>query len=163
MILPKQKIVEKNLLKDYIGEEQFQAAGVDLSLKSVHEYKDSGQVDFDNKERKISQTQELSFDENGWVYLGPGSYKVIYNEYVHIPADYAALCKTRSTLLRSGAALETALWDPGYEGRSESMLVVHNKHGIKLKKNARIGQLLFIKLEEKTDEIYSGVYKGENK
>ncbi|MEI2760841.1 MAG: hypothetical protein V9E95_01185 [Methanothrix soehngenii] len=39
-----------------------------------------------------------------------------FNEIVNIPGDVAALARARSTLLRCGASLETALWDPGYLG-----------------------------------------------
>ena len=69
----------------------------------------------------------------------------------------------RSSLLRSGITMETAVWDPGYHGRSEAMLVVNNMHGAFLKKNAKIAQLIFIRLEEEAKELYDGVYKGENK
>ncbi|MEW6329384.1 MAG: deoxyuridine 5'-triphosphate nucleotidohydrolase, partial [Candidatus Micrarchaeota archaeon] len=54
------------------------------------------------------------------------------------------------------------VWDPGYEGRSESLLVVENARGIKLKRNARLVQLVFVKLAGEAREVYSGKYKNEN-
>lgn len=60
-----------------------------------------------------------------------------------IPRDAAAIGRARSSLLRCGATLETALWDPGYRGRSQSLLVVYNPAGLKLKKKARLMQLVF--------------------
>jgi dUTP pyrophosphatase len=74
----------------------------------------------------------------------------------------AAMARARSTLLRCGASLQTALWDPGYRGRSQSLLVVHNPSGLRLKRNARLMQLVFMRLEKKAEELYEGRYQGEN-
>ena len=85
---------------------------------------------------------------------------LIYNEVVRMPLDVVAIARSRSTLLRNGASMETAVWDPGYHGRSSSMLVVHNPYGIRLKKNARVAQLIFFKTEE-VEKGYAGVYQKE--
>lgn len=162
MLLPKQHLQGSGIVRDLVHESQFQPAGVDLTLKSVHEFNNAGKIDFDNKERKISDVKELAFNSDD-LTLQKGSYKVIFNEYVKIPSDAAALCFTRSSLLRSGVSLECAVWDPGYEGRSEALLVVHNPHGIIFKRNAKLGQLIFVKLSEATKQLYEGKYKGENK
>jgi len=63
--------------------------------------------------------------------------------------------------VRAGATVLTAVWDAGYTGRSEVGLVVYNERGIWLKKNARIMQLIFLKLSGKT-EGYAGIYNFEN-
>lgn len=94
--------------------------------------------------------------------LKKGAYKVVYNEVVDIPEDCAGLAFPRSSLLRCGAFIHCAVWDPGYRGRSESLLIVENEKGLRLKKNARLVQLVFMKLEEKAKSLYSGKYKGEN-
>ncbi|MBI3743598.1 MAG: deoxyuridine 5'-triphosphate nucleotidohydrolase, partial [Chloroflexi bacterium] len=73
----------------------------------------------------------------------------------------AALGRTRSSLLRCGAALHTAVWDAGYSGRSESLMVVYNPAGFTLEHNARIMQLVFFALAQEVHEGYRGVYKGE--
>jgi dUTP pyrophosphatase len=160
MILPKHSLPP--FISDHIGDSQFQPAGVDVTLRKVLKFSCAGKIDFDNTERKISETEEIAFEE-GWAELPAGSYKVIFNEYVKIPQDAAAVCFPRSSLLRSGITLECAVWDPGYEGRSEALLVISNPHGARLKKDAKIGQLVFIKLHEPARETYQGVYKGENK
>lgn len=162
MILPKHKLVSGKLVNDLLHESQFQPAGVDVTLREVYRFRAAGKLDFDNKERKISEVEPIPFNSDN-IFLPKGSYKVLYNEYVKIPDDMAALCFPRSSLLRCGASLECAVWDPGYEGRSEALLVVYNEHGITLKRNAKIGQLIFIKLWEKTKQPYEGIYKGENK
>ena len=160
MILPKHLL--SSFISDHVGDSQFQPAGVDVTLNKILKFSSHGQIDFDNSQRKISEVEELPF-EDGWVTIPTGSYKVIFNEYVKIPQDAAALCFPRSSLLRSGITLECAVWDPGYEGRSEALLIVSNPHGAKLKKDAKIGQLVFVKLSESAKDSYEGVYKGENK
>ena len=163
MLLPKHHLKALNVVSDIIHDSQFQPAGVDLSLKSVYAFKNAGKIDFDNKERKISDCEQINFNEKEEVHLQKGAYKVIFNEYVRIPSDAAAFCYPRSSLLRCGATLECAVWDPGYEGRSEALLLIANEQGLILKKNAKIGQLVFVKLVEPAKQLYEGIYKGENK
>ncbi|MBD3210565.1 deoxyuridine 5'-triphosphate nucleotidohydrolase [Candidatus Micrarchaeota archaeon] len=161
MILPKQHL-EKGKLLEVLSSSQYQPCGVDITLKEVYNFKSQGVIDFDNRERKISEVEPLEFSEDR-VTLRPGAYKVIFNEYVRIPSDTTAMCLPRSSLLRCGVTLECALWDPGYEGRSEALLLVKNEHGITFKRNAKIGQMVFVKLAENTDSLYEGAYKGENR
>ena len=141
---------------------QLQPNGVDMTLQAVMSISGPGQIDFDNSARIISNHAELPFDEDGSIRLLPGAYSVRFNEIVHMPKDIAALGKTRSSLLRCGACLQTAVWDAGYSGRSESMLIVSNAEGIRLKKNARVMQLIFFRLESEGEKLYSGIYQNEN-
>lgn len=154
-------IEEDGLISDYIDlEKQLQPSGFDISLKEVFEYVGSGAVDFSNKERKIADTKVLEPNAKGWYNLEPGCYMLVYNEVVKMPLDVVAIARSRSTMLRNGANMETAVWDPGYQGRSSSLLVVHNPHGIHLKRDARVAQLIFFKTKE-VEHGYSGVYQNE--
>ncbi len=141
---------------------QTQMCGIELTLNRIERFTSAGAVAFDNSERKLPQTEPIDFDPSGWIDLSPGSYLVTFNEIVSIPKDVAALARARSTLQRCGASLETALWDPGYRGRSQSLLVVYNPQGLRLKKNARLMQLVFMRLEKEAEKVYSGKYQGEN-
>ena len=85
-----------------------------------------------------------------------------FNEVIEVPPDVMAIARPRSSLLRMGATMETAVWEPGYKGRSQSLLVVHNPNGIRLRKNARLMQLIFFRLEDDANKLYNGVYQGEN-
>ena len=143
-------------------ETQTQMCGVELTLQKIERFLTAGAVAFDNKERKLPETELVNFDEMGWIELTAGAYLVTFNEIVNIPKDVTAMARARSTLLRCGATLETALWDPGYRGRSQSLLVVYNLQGLKLKKNARLMQLVFLRLENEAEKLYSGKYQGEN-
>lgn len=157
----KRRIEDEELIRDYIDLEiQLQPNGFDCTLRSVARLKAAGKIDFDNSERKIPEIEEMPF-ENGWVFLSQGVYRARLNEVVKLGNDIMALARPRSSLIRCGANVLTAVWDAGYEGRSEVGIVVYNPEGIWLKKNARIVQLVFIRLTSKTKE-YNGIYKGEN-
>jgi dUTP pyrophosphatase len=154
-------ITEHNLMTGYLDlDKQLQPSGFDLSLESVEAYLGGGAVDFSNKERVIAETRPIEPDNDGWMKLEKGVYKVVYNEVVKMPMNVAAIARTRSTLLRNGAEVGTAVWDPGYEGRSSSMLTVHNPHGLRLKKDARVAQLIFFETGD-VEKGYSGVYQKE--
>ncbi len=138
---------------------QEQVNGVDLTVGEIYQFCEEGILDFDNSRRKIPRT-ELLRPEDEWYSLKPGVYLVRYRESVEIPLDCVALVLPRSSLLRMGATLHTALYDSGYKGRGVGLLVVFNPFGVKLSKNARIGQIIFIK-SEKVEKGYEGEYLGE--
>lgn len=137
---------------------QLQPAGFDLSVKEVYRFRSEGYIGFVN--RKLPN-YEIVEDINGVWELKQGVYRIIYNEVVKIPEDVIAFCLPRSSLLRSGAIIYCAFWDPGYVGRGEGILNVLNPCGIKLEKDARVSQLVFIKLIQKPKRTYKGVYQYE--
>ena len=120
-----------------------------------------GQIAVSNSERKVSELAPLEFDEDGFIELEPGIYSIVYNEIVHLPENVMALARPRSSLLRCGVTVGTAVWDAGYSGRSESLLTFHNPQGFRVQKDARVVQLVFFYLTGKT-EGYSGTYQYEN-
>lgn len=142
---------------------QVQQNGLELTLKHIEFFEGMGKIAFDNTERKLPSTKPIHFDKDGWVKLKKGSYKIVFNEIINIPKNVAAIAKPRSSVMRCGANVIAGVWDAGYSGRSEALLVVYNKMGIKLKTNARVIQLLFFKLNEEVSEGYSGKYLNENK
>ena len=150
------------LVEDYINlEEQVQPNGFDLTLRDISQIQTGGKIGVSNAQRKISDVSTMEFDSEGWVELYPGSYVVTYNEVVNIPKNVMATGAPRSSLLRCGVTVHMAIWDAGYSGRSQSLLVVYNQGGFRLQKNARIAQLVFHQLADET-EAYNGAYQGEN-
>ncbi len=141
---------------------QVQPNGIELTLLRVEIHEGPGAIAFDNSERKLPQTKAMDFDADGWIHLPKGSYKIVFNEIVNITKNIAAIAKPRSSLLRCGVTVETAVWDAGYSGRSESLLVIFNENGFKIKKDARVLQLLFFRLDEEVRKGYEGRYQNEN-
>jgi len=151
------------LVENYIDlNTQIQPNGFEMTASEIYEIEGAGAVDFDNSGRKTPVKKLLPFSENGWAHLNSGIYSVTLNETVHIPPDVGAIALHRSSLVRSGVILGTAVWDAGYSGRSECLIIVHNPAGFDIQKNARIMQLLFFRLGTDVDRLYSGVYQNEN-
>ncbi|MFH0941494.1 MAG: deoxyuridine 5'-triphosphate nucleotidohydrolase [Chloroflexota bacterium] len=159
-----QRLIESKppLVGDYVDlESQLQPNGFDLSLREVAQMRSAGYLAVSNSSRVLPPTSPLAFDGAGSLYLAPGSYLITYNEIVHLPEDVMALGRPRSSLLRCGVAVHNAVWDAGYHGRSQSLLVVYNPQGFRLERNARIVQLVFMRLSSPT-RGYRGTYQGEN-
>ena len=153
---------EPPLIEDYINlEEQVQPNGIDLTLREVSMLQSSGKIAVKDKQRLVSDTTPLVFDGLNFIDLMPGAYIITYNEIVHLPKNVMALATPRSSLLRCGVTINTAVWDAGYSGRSQSLMVVYNPRGFRLQRNARIVQLVFLQLTQET-EGYQGAYQGEN-
>ena len=150
------------LIEGYINlEEQVQPNGIDLTLREVAMLQTSGRIAVSNRQRLVSDLAPLVFDGLDFIDLMPGAYIITYNEIVHLPKNIMALATPRSSLLRCGVTVNTAVWDAGYSGRSQSLMVVYNPQGFRLQRNARIVQLVFWQLTGET-EGYHGAYQGEN-
>ena len=142
-------------------EQQVQPNGIDLTLREVALIQSPGRIAVMDSQRQVSDLAPLIFNGLGFIDLMPGVYIVTYNEIVHLPKNIMALATPRSSLLRCGVMVNTAVWDAGYSGRSQSLLIVYNPHGFRLQRNARIVQLVFLRLTQET-EGYQGAYQGEN-
>ena len=150
------------LIEGYINlDEQIQPNGIDLTLREVALLQTSGKIAVSNSQRLVPGLAPLVFDGLDFIDLMPGAYIITYNEIVHLPKNVMALATPRSSLLRCGVTVNTAVWDAGYSGRSQSLMVVYNPQGFRLQRNARIVQLVFLQLTEET-EGYHGAYQDEN-
>ena len=162
-------IKEKGLVTDYINFEiQLTPNGFDLTVDKVYAFDSAGALDFSNKERIVPEGKEIlpqkmnPGDKFGWWNLKKGAYKISTNETVNLPNDLIAISFPRTSLLRMGAFTQNGVWDAGFKGKSEFILIVENPNGIKVKQNARITQLIFSRIN-KTGKGYDGIYgeKGE--
>jgi dUTP pyrophosphatase len=140
---------------------QVQPCGVDLTVRVVSRFVSAGAIDFDNSGRVLALREAIPWDGDA-VDLPAGPYHIVYSEQVNLPADIMALAYPRSSLLRCGVSVHTAVWDPGYSGRAEALLIVHNPHGFRLRRNARVAQLVFTLLGMPVDTGYSGGFNHEN-
>lgn len=159
-------IKEKALVADYVDlATQLTPNGLDLTAAEVYEFDAAGALDFSNKERKVPSgklipaVKEKPEDKFGWWDLKKGAYKIRTNETVNIPNDLIGIAFTRTSLLRMGGFTQNGVWDAGFRGKSEFILVVENPNGIKLKQNARVVQLIFMPINE-TSDGYKGIWKG---
>jgi len=143
-------------------QQQVQLNGVDLTVKEIALLSSPGSLNLRNEARVLSSTSPLVFDGLGGIDLLPGCYLVTHNEVVNLPKNIMALAMPRSSLLRCGVSIHNAVWDAGYSGRSQSLMVVYNSQGFRLCKNARVVQLVFFRLSHEVAEGYKGMFQGEN-
>lgn len=138
---------------------QVQPNGVDLCLESVWRPLGGGQL---GRETRVApERHQVAVGSDDWFRLAPGSYVGRLVETVALPTQVMALGFARSSLLRSGCAVISAVWDAGYVGRSEVLLVVHNTAGFAIQRGARIVQMVFFRLTERTAP-YAGAYQREH-
>ncbi|MBI4234328.1 MAG: deoxyuridine 5'-triphosphate nucleotidohydrolase [Chloroflexi bacterium] len=141
---------------------QLQPNGFDLTLRGVEGFTRPGQLGLGNAQRRLAETSTLSFDRGGWLHLPPGPHLITLNEVVNLPLDLMALGKPRSSLLRCGVAIHNAVWDAGYRGRSQALLVVYHPLGFRVARDSRVLQLVFYRLEAPVAEGYQGRFQREN-
>ena len=143
-------------------EQQVQPNGIDLTVNQIDLLSSTGKLGAGSETRILSDTSPLVFDGLGGISLLPDCYLVTYNEVVNLPGDIMALAMPRSSLLRCGVSIHTAVWDAGYSGRSQSLMVVYNARGFRLHRDARIVQLVFFHLSREVVEGYDGMFQREN-
>ncbi len=144
------------LLEAASEQEHVQPNGIDLSLDAVWRFTSAGALG--RTERVLSDRETMAFDADGWVALPQGTYGTRYTERVEMPPDCGGLCFPRSSLLRMGLHVPTAVWDAGYHGNGEGLLIVGNPNGVRLQRGARIAQLVLFRLTSPVLATYSGRY-----
>lgn len=151
------------LIAGYLSlDEQLQPNGFDLSLAEIGTLVGAGAIGRTNADRALPDVRAIAFGDDGWVELEPGAYQIVFNETVELPNDLMALGRPRSSVCRMGASVVTAVWDAGYRGRSTALLVVENRAGMRVQRDARLMQLVFFTLNAATSEGYAGAYQNEN-
>ena len=141
--------------------EQLQPNGFDLSLREIARFDGPASLGASNADRQLPGGAAVDFGPDDWLHVEQGPHLVTYNEVILLPTDLMALGRPRSSLLRMGVSLHTAVWDAGYNGRSSSLMVVHRAEGVRLQRNARLTQLVFFRLTDPPQQGYQGGYQGE--
>jgi dUTP pyrophosphatase len=142
----------------HVGADELDCAGLKLTLREAYVMNSPGMLGLES--RRLPDYKAVEANGN-MISLGPGAYLVKYNEYVEIPNGYIGFAVQRSSLLRMGASLQTAVWDPGFRGRGSGLLIVYSPHGIILERNVQLAQLVLARLSRPTRRTYEGFYQGE--
>ena len=151
------------LIEEYISlDEQLQPNGFDLTLRDVQNMTSAGSMGDTPDQRELAGTDPVPFGVDGWLDLRPGPYLLTFNEIINLPLNLTALGFPRSSLLRSGVSIHTAVGDAGYRGRPQALMVVHNPAGYRVRRNARLWQLVFFQLARTVSQGYQGRFLGEN-
>lgn len=155
----KSHIAKGLLVQDMVDPKvQIQQCGVDLTVSKVFTLEGEGVLDFTNEKRKLPEYKEIKSTGEFWL-LKPGTYNIAFNEKIILPRNIAGMLLPRSSALVCGVVQHTALWDPGYEGRS--FFHIEISRPVKLYKNARLAQMIFLRLSGEAS-TYKGTYQGED-
>ncbi len=161
----RKKIEREDLVKNFIDlKRQLTPHGFDLTAGKIFKFLERGRIDFSNSQRLIPQAEEIlpvrekEADKFGWWILQRGAYKVRTNEILNIPKNILGIAFPRSSLLRMGVFIQNAIWDAGFSGKGEFILVVENPYGVCIKENARLVQIIFCKVKKSKE--YQGIFKG---
>ena len=163
MILSDQTITkmlaEGTLTITPLEESQVQPASVDVRLGntfSIVEDSCTGMVTLD---------QEISYKtiETDTYILLPGQFVLATTmEYFELPDNLTAFVEGRSSLGRMGLFIQNAGWvDPGFKGEITLELFNANRCAIELRAGRRVGQLVFAKMDDNSQNPYRGKYQGQ--
>jgi len=160
MLIRPENLDLKKIFPKGLDEVQIQPNGIDLTVLQIESFRSSGVIGFTDRVKPETEVIYNPCCETARGYeLKPteSAYLIRYAEYVRIPNDLIALVYPRSSLMRMGATIYTAVWDSGYEGRGVGLLKVFNP--ITIKYRARVAQMIF--LECNRGRTYNGEYKYE--
>jgi dUTP pyrophosphatase len=143
-----------------LADDQVQPNGVDLTVDALWTLRGRGRLGRGADDRSLPERQPVSPGEDGWFELARGDYVLRFAELVDVPLDCGGLVFPRSSLLRMGVHVPTAVWDAGYRGHGESLLLVTNPAGLELERGARIAQLVLFRLPVRT-RAYRGRYQED--
>lgn len=153
--------------------------GIDLRLGKVYELNDAiesspnwfaGYGLFNNKIEQYVEEKELperveirpKFLDcchiEGWSLLPNKVYILEVDEPIKISDDSAQLYKPRSSLLRAGVVLHTAVGDAGYNGHLQFLCINHSHLPFFLEKGVRFAQLVDFEVKG-VDIGYDGDYQ----
>jgi dUTP pyrophosphatase len=137
--------------------EQKQPAGYDVTISKAYSYSESTYL-LSIAKTENSELKEV-YPKGGYFDLPPGQYLIELNEITTIPKDAIGILFPRSTLLRNGLDVRSALFDPGYSGQPKVMLICYRR--ARVQRFSRVGQLVLIRSDREFSKQYSGNYQGE--
>jgi dCTP deaminase len=94
--------------------------------------------------------------------LEPGDFVLgVTKEFINVPDNLTVMLAGKSTLARMGLQIHiTAGWvDPGYRGKLTLEIVNNSSNILQLHPGMLIGQLVFLEMKKKPDQVYKGKYQ----
>lgn len=160
---------EKYLRQLYpnLEENQYQPAGVDLTLSEVYVLKhNEGTIYGLLKDAKVLpeqvKCQTANIQVGGMLktvfkFKPHTAYVVKTTEKIKISKNAGQFYLPRSSLLRAGIDIRTAFGDPGFYGYLNFLLINHTDNLFVIEKGARFAQLVDISADNVESE-YNGDY-----
>ena len=157
-----QKILEK-IYPNFKGD--IEPAGIDLRVGKVYEILDSDEVGMyaDTKRlpplKELAKSKKVLPDKNiteGYYLRSGRIYSIMIDRKMDIPEDVLQLYFPRSSLLRCGLNLHTAVGDCGFSGHLQFLIKNDSDTDFFLGDNERFAQT--VSFEVKEGSLYDGDY-----
>jgi deoxycytidine triphosphate deaminase len=171
MILTSKQIIQEKLITGIDNPDCIQQVGIDLEICKVANVVGMGLVlatgktilpgyeNINSKELDENIAKLIGIEScRGWV-LNPGYYEVTFKQGCKIPKNRTLKLKQRSSVGRSGAAIISGLYDPGFETKNIGAFLSVDRT-IFIEEGARICQAYFYK-SAKTDNAYKGQFQRD--
>lgn len=156
MQLTGHEIIERGIVTNY-SESAIQQQGVDVRVKNILQLAGAGAVPAEGK-TIIPTSIPVTKDGNKWV-LPVGYYELELMEGISMPNNAALYFKTRSSLVRCGAIIESGQFDAGFNTDAAGCyLIVHRP--IVIEEGARVAQAIVHESSEVTN-TYNGQWQGD--
>lgn len=154
------QIAERGIIKNFTTE-AVQQQGIDVRVSKVYTLEGTGIVPAQGKTSLPERVEipTVNFSGNPTWTLAPGYYELDLMEGVDMPAEAAMYFKTRSSLVRCGAIIESGQFDAGFvTDKAGCFLIVHRT--ITIEQGARVAQAI-VHTSESVDNMYDGQFQAD--
>ena len=98
----------------------------------------------------------------GGRYVQPGDFVLASSiEKFDMPNDILAVVHDKSTWARRGLAVQNTVLEPGWRGYLTLEITNHSKESLEIMSGDPIAQIIFHRLEEPTQHLYTGKYQDQ--
>lgn len=145
---------------EFTHEGDVQPNGIDLRLGKVYTYvKEEDYFLLSEDKKHTRKLVEIQPEVDGYYVLDKGYYLIEFENFAKIGTNETGWVFPRSTLMRNGIVIHTALYDSSYSGPMCAGLSINSKAYIA--KGTRIAQ--FVTLSADANGSYNGQYQDGSK
>lgn len=142
---------------EFIHEGDVQPNGIDLRLGRVFTYsKEEDYFLLSEDKKHVRRLIEIQPEVDGYFALDKGYFLIEFANFARIGKDECGVVYPRSTLMRNGIEIFSAVYDSGYSGAMCAGMLVTCKAYIA--KGARIAQ--FVTFSADANGAYGGQYQN---
>lgn len=158
-MLNSQELIDRAIVTGPIEEDNIAQHGIDLNVTKISKVVGNpGRIPREGK-TTLPQYEEQQLKSGIWT-LEKGVYDLQFAQGCKVPSDRMMLIKHRSSVLRSGAVVDSGIFDAGFETEHlGAFLLVH--HTIEIEYFARVAQAVAFACGE-VSNLYDGQWQHDN-
>lgn len=148
-------------------DKDYQPSGLDLRVGKVFVFDDDSMAALYDGQKKLPSQVELPLMDlpeygyyDGWVLEPQRPYMLQVQEQIQIGDSNAQFYLPRSSLLRAGVNVYTALGDLGYNGHLSFLVINHRRGPFFIQQGERFAQLVDFEVRGGS-ESYDGDYQED--